>query len=262
MTQLTSQRPDDSYSSMDYRSGLVSAFDHVNDVYIFAKDDQRRFVACSHPFAHLLGYRLPQQIIGLRDEDLSPEYLADHYRRHDEQILTSGEAQVDLIELVRNVDASYDWYMTTKVPVTDGGGRTVGIAGVTRALTKRHSPSAERLLGLSPALELIARDFHRTLTVAEMAASVSMSPSNFSRIFRDHFSCTPFQYLQRVRIMAACELLSTTDLPLLQVASDTGYFDHSHFTRVFKRSRGITPSAYRTRFHDVASQRPSRMAVN
>lgn len=247
---------------INFGAALIGAFDYAADVYVFAKDDQRRFVSCSAPFAHLLGFRLPQQILGLRDEELSPEYLADHYRRHDEHILASGESLIDLVELVRNIDGSYDWFMTTKVAVSDVDGATVGIAGVTRALTKRHSPAAERLLGLTPAVELISQSFHQTITVAEMAASVSMSPSNFSRTFRQHFGCTPYQYLRRVRVMAACDLLSTTDQPLMQIAASTGYFDQSHFTHDFKNSRGVTPSEYRSRFPGVASQRAARMSMS
>ena len=246
----------------DYGAGLVSAFDHVSDVYVFAKDDQRRFVACSKPFARLLGFSAPEHLLGLRDEELSPEYLADHYRRHDQEILSTGGPLVDLVELVRNVDGSYDWFLTTKVPVADDTGRVIGIAGVTRALTTRTNPTAERLMGLTPAVELISAEYPRTLTVAEMAASVSMSSSSFSRTFRDHFGCTPAQYLRRVRVMAACDLLSTTDAPMSEIASATGFFDQSHFTREFRRSRGVTPTAYRQTFGGRSWSRTSRMSVS
>jgi len=243
---------------LDFGEALVSTFDHVNDVHVFVKDGRRRFTALSAPFARLLGYRLPQQIIGLRDEELSPEYLADHYRRHDEQILNTGVGMIDLVELVRNVNGSYDWFLTTKMPILDAAGHAVGIVGHTRALSKRDA-STEKLLSFTPAVELISTSYHQTLTVNDMAATMRMSTGAFTRGFKEHFSCTPYQYLRRTRIMAACDLLSTSDLSLTEIAAQTGFYDQSHFSRDFRGDRGMTPTEYRKRFNGVRSQHAARV---
>jgi PAS domain S-box-containing protein len=254
-------RPTVAITRVEYGSALISTFDYLDDVYVFVKDADRRFVACSAPFARLLGYRHTSQIIGLRDEDLSPEYLADHYRSDDEYILQSGERIVDLVELVRNPDGAYDWYLTTKAPVLASDGVPTGIVGHTRSLTRRNMKAAS-LLSLTPALELISRDYGRTISVAEMAAAVPMSPSSFTRTFRRHFGCTPHQYLRNVRIAAACDLLSMTDLPLTDIAEHAGFYDQSHFARDFKSSRGMTASAYRRRFGGaLASLIGSRLSL-
>jgi len=238
---------------------LLLAFNEFSDLFMFVKDRERRFVLCSDPFVHLMGYRSVSQMIGLRDEDISPEYLVDHYRAHDERVLTTGHRIVDLIELVRNVDGTYDWFLTTKLPVRGADGEIIGLVGITRGLTKRNAV-ADRLLPLTPAVELISREYHRQLTIAEMAETVSMSTSHFSRTFKDHFGSTPHQYIRRVRLMAACDLLSTTDLPLSVVASRTGYYDQSHMSNEFVRERGITPLAYRVK---VAGDGPvPRAATN
>jgi PAS domain S-box-containing protein len=258
---MTTQRlaPDGGVDSvLDFGDALVAAFDHVNDVHVFVKDRHRRFTALSAPFAIMLGYRLPQQIVGLRDEELSPEYLADHYRRHDEQILETGEGLIDLVELVRNVNGSYDWFLTTKMPIIDRDGGVVGIVGHTRALTKRDA-NTEKLLSYTPAVELISSSFHQPLTVDDMAATMSMSSGAFTRGFKEHFSCTPYQYLRRTRIMAACDLLSTSELSLSEISARTGFYDQSHFSRDFKADRGITPTEYRKRFNGVRSQHAARV---
>jgi PAS domain S-box-containing protein len=244
-----------------YGDALLVAFDQVSDVYVFVKDRDRRFVACNEPFAKLLGYRATSQLYGLRDEDISPEYLVEHYRRHDEQLLQSGERLVDLVELVRNSDGSYDWFLTNKTPITGEDGAVVGLVGVTRGLTKR-GPVAERLMVLTPAVEMISRDYSRPLTVADLAGEVSMSPSHFSRTFKEHFGVTPHNYLRRVRLMAACDLLSTTDLPMSAIADRTGFYDQSHLSNDFRRDRGMSPAAYRKAFHDVGPHRHGRRAVS
>jgi PAS domain S-box-containing protein len=237
-------------------SALLLAFDQLTDLFVFVKDRERRFVLCSEPFVHLMGYRNASQIVGLRDEDISPEYLVDHYRSHDERVL-AGESLVDLIELVRNVDGTYDWFLTTKQPIRAHDGGILGLVGVTRGLTKRNA-LVERLLPLTPAVTLISTAYHRQLSVAELAAAVSMSTSHFSRTFKSHFGATPHQYLRRVRLMAASDLLATTDLPLSAVASQTGFYDQSHLSNDFVHDRGETPAAYRVRVRASGPSRPRR----
>lgn len=243
-----------------YGDALLLAFDQVSDVYVFVKDRQRRFIACNEPFANLLGYRATTQLYGLRDEDISPEYLVEHYRRHDQHLLQSGDRLVDLVELVRNGDGSYDWFLTNKTPITGNDGTVVGLVGVTRGLTKR-GPVAERLMVLTPAVEKISREYAHPLSVGELAEAVSMSPSHFSRMFKSHFGVTPHTYLRKVRLMAACELLSTTDHPMSVVAGRTGFYDQSHLANEFRRERGMSPAAYRTKYRDVGPHRNGRHAV-
>jgi PAS domain S-box-containing protein len=236
-------------------SALLLAFDQLTDLFVFVKDTDRRFVLCSEPFVHLMGYREARQLIGLRDEDISPDYLVDHYRTHDQRVLATGEPVVDLIELVRNVNGSYDWFLTTKLPIRSDDGTILGLVGVTRGLTKRNA-LVDRLLPLTPAVSLIASEYHRQLSVAEMAESVAMSVSHFTRTFKSHFGATPHHYLRQVRLMAACDLLATTDLPLSVVASRTGYYDQSHLSNDFVNERGLTPSAYRNKVRPRTSPAP------
>ena len=226
---------------------LFECFDQVADVFVFLKDTERRLVRVSQPFVHLMGASSSSELLGLRDEDLSPEYLVLHYRGYDEQVLTEGTAIIDLVELVHTVDGSYDWFLTNKLPVKAPGGAICGLVGVTRALTKRHA-MAERIIPLTPAIELISREYSSALTVAQMAAAVSMSPSHFARMFKEHFQVTPYRYLRRIRLMAACDLLSITELPLSTIARQSGFCDQSHLSNEFSRERGMTPREYRQRF--------------
>ncbi len=232
-----------------YRQAAMQAVNEVGTLF-FAKDHERRFIMCSDAFVRLMGYARSDQIIGLRDEDISPEYLVDHYRSYDEKVLQRGEPVIDLVELVRNVDGSYDWFVTTKWPIFVGD-RIVGLGGVTRALTPRH-PAAADEFPLTPAVELIAREYGRRLTINEMADAVSMSASYFTRMFKSHFGTTPHRYLRQVRLMAVADLLSTTDMPLSKIARATGHYDQSHMSNEFFRERSMTPSSYRRRHQGSA----------
>jgi PAS domain S-box-containing protein len=224
----------------------VATLGQLEDVYFFVKDRDRRFIHCNQSLAHLMGFTSPDQIIGKRDEDLSPEHLVNHYRQHDIKVLEEGVKIIDLVELVHQPDDTYDWFSTTKLPIRDSNGEVVAVAGVTRPLSK-PDPGSTRLWPLAPAVELIARNYQRRLTVSELADSVAMSVSYFTRSFRKQFGLSPHQYITRVRLAAACELLARTDLPLSAIATRTGFYDQSHLSNALRRGSGVTSTAYRER---------------
>ena len=63
----------------------------------------------------------------------------------------------------------------------------------------------------------------------------------------------PGKYIIQQRLNAACRHLENTDLGIHDIAMATGFCDQSHFTKIFKRERGITPGEYR-RKHRAETQ--------
>lgn len=231
-------------------AAALTAVDELG-VCFWAKDTERRFVQCSRAFVTLMGYGSADQLLGLRDEDLSPDYLVAHYRHYDESVLRTGECVVDLIEVVREPTGGYGLHVTSKWPLRDGQ-PIVGVAGITRPLDISLHTEKERF-PLAPAVKLISHSYAQAICVADMAAASAMSVAHFSRKFRLHFGTTPHRYLRRVRIMVACDLLSTTDLPVSTVAARTGHYDQSHLCNEFVNAVGMTPTAYRRRYQPRAS---------
>lgn len=83
------------------------------------------------------------------------------------------------------------------------------------------------------------------VTLAELAGVVQMGEHHFCRSFKKSLGMTPYQYLTKQRIERTKKLLANPALPLSEIALTVGFYDHSHFTNHFRRSTGITPSAYR-----------------
>lgn len=87
----------------------------------------------------------------------------------------------------------------------------------------------------------------RPIRVAELARLVGLSVSHFHRAFRESFGTTPHRHLIQLRIARAQELMSTTVLPLAQVALACGLADQAHLSKLFRRWLDDRPSAWRRR---------------
>ncbi len=82
-------------------------------------------------------------------------------------------------------------------------------------------------------------------TAADLAQAADVSPSHLIRLFKNATGLTPRRYLFELRIEKARELLSTTNMPIAEIALETGFFDQSHLNRVFKQIVACTPYEYR-----------------
>ncbi|WP_028530855.1 AraC family transcriptional regulator [Paenibacillus sp. HW567] len=79
----------------------------------------------------------------------------------------------------------------------------------------------------------------------ELASQSFLSPTYFCKLFKEHTGMTVSEYVQRLRIEEACNLLTHTDNKIIVVAEQVGYKDIKHFNEVFKKLTGQTPSVYK-----------------
>lgn len=83
------------------------------------------------------------------------------------------------------------------------------------------------------------------ITLDEVAAQVVMSPSAFSRFFKEAAGINFSALVCRLRTARASLLLVTTDLPIARIQSLSGFGNAANFNRRFKMETGTTPRAYR-----------------
>ncbi|NYF10395.1 AraC-like DNA-binding protein [Leifsonia sp. AK011] len=88
------------------------------------------------------------------------------------------------------------------------------------------------------------------LDVSALASAENVSPRTVHAVFADH-GTTPAAYIRSVRMQRARRLLTSTHLPLVDIAVHCGSTDPSIFSRTFRRDAGMTPSAYRQRSRDL-----------
>ncbi|WP_439582388.1 chromate resistance protein ChrB domain-containing protein [Dyadobacter bucti] len=89
-------------------------------------------------------------------------------------------------------------------------------------------------------------DTNLNLSLKQVAAGLDMNPAYVSREFSKYFSDLSFgEYIRKLRIEKAIELLGNTSNSLSEIAYLTGFSDQSHFNRIFKPHTGQNPSVFR-----------------
>ena len=111
------------------------------------------------------------------------------------------------------------------------------------APTALPAATAQRLL------DYMHAHITKQLTLAELAGLTAYSPSHFSRLFKATFGMPAHHYLMHLRVEKAKQLLrSTRPYSMLDIALLAGFASAPHFSRIFLRFAGLTPSAFRREF--------------
>ena len=84
-------------------------------------------------------------------------------------------------------------------------------------------------------------------TAARLAAVACMSPRNLARLFAEHAACSPLDYVQRLRVALARELVANSELGMERVAEKTGFSSAHQLRRVWRRWETEPPKAHRER---------------
>ncbi len=93
--------------------------------------------------------------------------------------------------------------------------------------------------------------------VGEIAAHIGINRSYLSRVFKKKMGVSIKQYIISNRLNTACELLSSSELSIKEVAERAGYEDQLTFSKMFKRTYKISPSEYRRRAQGLSYSRDS-----
>ena len=98
---------------------------------------------------------------------------------------------------------------------------------------------------LQKALRYINAHYTEEITLDDVAGAVFLSPTYFSKLFNAEMKCRFTAYLNRLRIEKSRILLKGTAIPLVDIAGMVGYEDQSYFTKVFKKTVGVSPGRFR-----------------
>lgn len=232
-------------------------FDYLPGTLFFAKDREARLMAGNPAFVLRCGYQNEDQIVGLTDDRIFSPRLAEKYRRDDERVMETVRPMLGLVELFPNAEGKPEWYVTDKLPLLDLHGRVCGLCGTVRSMEAQRA-AIQPYLELANVADHLKEHFREKLDVPRLAEMSGLSVRQFERKFRSTFQTTPREYLMRMRVIEACELLARTNLQVTEVALEAGFYDHSDFARHFRSQMGQSASVYRRerRLHAATQQLP------
>ncbi len=213
--------------------------DLIPDTHTWVKDTAGRFVFGNRLFFERFGFRSMQGLIGKCDFDIAPPALAQKYCQDDALVLTGGEV-TDRLELIIDDNKSGDWFLTSKWPIYDLQEVIMGSLGISRHLN-RADGTAPAYQQLQAPVDYICAHFADAISVESLASACNLSVSALERRFRKHLNKTPKQYILEVRLDHARQMLLETDNAIGAIAKETGFSDHSHFTRTYHRYFGVAP---------------------
>lgn len=98
---------------------------------------------------------------------------------------------------------------------------------------------------ITKAIQYLDKHFYKSVSLETVAEHVGLSPFYFSKLFREEAGITFIDYLTRLRIKEAKRLLLETDHSLKRICFEVGYRDPNYFSRVFKKTIGMSPSDFR-----------------
>jgi AraC family transcriptional regulator len=119
--------------------------------------------------------------------------------------------------------------------------------------------SASRFLVESPALAgkpidsrrmsrvvaFVGQHIERHFTVADLAEVACMSPAHFARSFKATTGQCPHEFVIRIRLALAKQMLADRHLPMSDIALSVGFSSQANFSRAFREATGMTPRDYR-----------------
>lgn len=111
--------------------------------------------------------------------------------------------------------------------------------------SENKESNLDPLFYIIKSIDFLQKNFAQKLSIDTLASEANMSKSTFLRYFKTYYDTTPLEYINRYRVQEAKRLLIESKLNVTTIAQECGFFDSSHFIRLFKKIENITPAQFR-----------------
>jgi AraC-like DNA-binding protein len=112
-----------------------------------------------------------------------------------------------------------------------------------KAVPENHRE--HHLVTIERAKEYLFQEFHRDISLLELARHCYVSVFHFSRLFKQFTGHSPYHYLRKIRLQHAERLIRTTDLPVTDVCFQSGFNRLDYFSTAFAKRYNVPPSKYK-----------------
>lgn len=130
-----------------------------------------------------------------------------------------------------------------------------------REIVHANIPGESNLHEIATAISYIEKNFTNPITLEQLSNIASLSPRHFDRVFKRIYGISPFEYVLKLRMSYACDLLRDETLSIGNVAGKCGFSDSNYFTRCFKREFGCSPRLLRKSLITESSNSFDRLSL-
>lgn len=181
-----------------------------------------------------------------------------------------GASGLDLIQELRRIYPKMDIIILSGYGRFDYAKRAIEL-GVRRFLTKPtnlkelehviHEIAVEKMdyplsdnLMVQKVIQCIHARYMEAITLKDLAEEAFISPNYLCRRFKEVTGTSPLQYLAKLRMDKAAELLLNSPLSVSEIAERVGFSDSRYFSKQFKRWKGQTPQDFRRHHQDSSAK--------
>ena len=126
------------------------------------------------------------------------------------------------------------------------------VLGIVSSSTRRELRGGQlRDFYIQEAITFMEHNYAREITVEELASVCKLNRSYFSKLFKDSMGCPPQEFLIRLRLSKAAELMKTTTQSIGNISTLCGYPNQLHFSRAFKKRYGMSPREWRAQNQEL-----------
>lgn len=172
------------------------------------------------------------------------------------------DVEIKILELIMELEkkafyagaVKYDFnyrrnYIRELQSCADFGELKVWFIEKTRELCRNMESAKEKeaVTIIEKAKTYIDENFKKDISLDMVSREVDISPYYFSKLFKQETGNNFIEYLTAIRLRHARELLQNSQYSIKEVCVESGYSDPNYFSRIFKKSEGVTPSEFRER---------------
>lgn len=199
------------------------------------------------PHVYWAAEDLPWSIYWMHFLGEDTDYYVERMPRQGQPVPVAPDALDEAVRLFRGcLDALHEGYgLPTLIYAAQSAQHILSLLLYRNPSLPVEQRQVNRLTQLEAAVDFMHRNLNEPLRLADFSAAAGLSPSHFSELFRKQTGQSPMSYFIQLKMRHACRLLDLSDRPVKVVAIETGYSDPYYFSRVFKKSMGISPEKYR-----------------
>lgn len=173
---------------------------------------------------------------------LEPNYRKRHKFRSRLHVERKSLAHIDSImqKMTAEQDTKFSGYDTLMLCML-----LELIVFFSREYSKIKIPQAQALYKMGKVIGKLETGYLKNWSIAELSKLAGMSKSSLMTAFREATGHTPLDYLIRIRLQKAAEMLVNTNLPISEIAPESGFADSNYLTRQFKKVYSTGPREYR-----------------